>query len=244
VGNFWACLIGPNLDPGMFGDNIAFGAKIEATFNTDPKGFPTKVIDECVPRLRGLGAKALTLNGPDDYREALDTYAKAIDALGEGAKDWAEHAKTRIPEREADTRVEKAATAFHSAAPGKAGSDAIAYERFLRCVVPDIDKLKDEQALLQKLFESCKNPDFVQHARFECSKLAEGSDTKEDKHYKDAWKKFAPDDRDATAFSDCFRKGRKGAKKDDMAGFGKAWVGYMEAGGAVRKIGAAALKND
>jgi hypothetical protein len=244
VGNFWACLIGPNLDPGMFGDNIAFGGKIEATFNSDPKDYPGKVLDTCVPRLAGLGKKAAELDGPSDYREALEAYGKALDALADGAKDWAEHAKTRIPEREADQAVEKAATAFHEAAPGKAGADAIGYERFMRCAVPDIDKLKDEQALLQHLFEECKKPDFVQHARFECSKLAAGTDTKEDKHFKDAQKKFQADDRDASAWADCFRKGRKGAKRDDMAVFGKAYVGYMEAGGNVRKIGAAALKND
>jgi len=244
VGAFWACLVGPNLDPGMFQDNLKFGEKVDQQFFQDPKNFPDKVIDDCVPRLKGLGDKARSLDRPSGYDEALDKYAKSLDELAVGAKDWAEGAKKRLPEREADKRVEQAGTAFHSAAPGKAGADAIAYERFLRCAVPDIGKVKDEQGLLEKLFEECKKPDYVQHVRFECSKLAAGSETKEDKNYKEAWKKFAPDDRDIQAFADCFKKGRKGAKRDDMAALGKAWKDYMDASGEVRKLGAANLKED
>ncbi len=202
-------------------------------------------MDDCIPRLNGLGSKAKGLDAPADYSDALASYAKSLDGLADGLKDWAEHAKTRLPEREADKRVEQAGTAFHSAAPDKAGADAIGYDRFLRCAVPNLDKMKDEQELLQHLFDECKKPEFVQKARFECSKLAGQTEvTKEDKNYKASWKKFAPDDRDIQAFSDCFRKGRKGAKTDDMATFGKAWKDYLEAASTVKKIGAEKLKDD
>ncbi len=245
VGAFWACLVGPNTDPGMFADNLALGQKIDSMFAVDPKNFPDKVLDDCIPRLKGIGDKAKSLDRPSGYDDALDKYAKSLDGLADGAKEWAEGAKKSLPEREADKRVESAGTAFHSAPPGKAGGDAIAYDRFLRCAVPDLDKVKDEQALLERLFEECKKPDYVQKVRFECSKLAAPAEgAKEDKNYKESWKKFAPDDRDVSAFSDCFKKGRKGAKRDDMAALGKAWKDYMDASGEVRKLGAANLKDD
>jgi hypothetical protein len=243
VGQFWACLIGPNLDPGIFPDNLALGGKIEGGFQTDPKGFPDKVLDTCIPKLKGLDAKATGLTSPPEYTDALAKYGKSLPALADGIKDWAEHAKTRIPEREADAAVEKAGTAFHGV-EGKPAPEAIAYARFLRCAVPDLDKVKDEQALLQRLFDDCKKPEFVQKARFECSKVAASTDGKDDKQFRGVLKKFGPDDRDVTAFSDCFRKGRKGAKRDAMAAFAKAWAAYLEAGSAVKKIGAANLKND
>jgi hypothetical protein len=244
VGAFWSCIFGPHQDPGAFQSNIELGQKLEAMFNGDPKNFPDKINDECIPRLKGVGVKAQEIPGPSDYTESVQAYAKAVDELAPALKDWADGAKTRIPEREADQRVEKAGNEFHSAPPGKASADAIAYDRFMRCALPDLDKIKDGQGLVERLFEECKKPDFVQKARMECSKQAAGSDTREDKNYKETWKKFAPDDRDVSAWSDCFRKGRKAAKKDDQAAFGKAWVNWMEAGGAVRKIGAANLKND
>jgi hypothetical protein len=56
-------------------------------------------------------------------------------------------------------------------------------------------------------------------------------------------KKLAADDRELSAFDDCMRKGRKGKRRDDLADVGRAWVDFMEAGRAVRKIGKEALKD-
>jgi hypothetical protein len=249
VGPFWICLLGPNVDPGLFPDNNALGQRIEASFAGDPLHFPDKVIDDCVPKLKGAGDKGAGLEAPDDYREALSKYGKAVDGLGGAIGEWASHAKQRGVEKEAENKINAAANAFH-AAEAKPTPEAIAYERVLRCTFADIDKVVDEQALLQRLFEECKKPEFVERVRSECSKAATpapaipGVAVKEDKAFKEAFKKFGADDRDLSAWADCFKKGRKGEKRDTMLPFGRAWATYMEASREVRKIGAAALKDD
>ncbi len=242
VAPFWVCLLGPNVDPGLFPDNLALGQRVEAAFAGDPLHYPEKVMDECVPKLKGVGDEAAALDAPADYHDALRDYGKAVDGLAV-IGEWAQHAKTRGVEREATNKINAAGTAFH-AVDGKPSPEAISYDRFLRCVFPDLDKMADEQPMLEKLFEECKKPEFVSHLRDDCGKAMAASDGKEDKNFKDSLKKFGADDRDLSALADCFKKGRKGEKRDEMAPFGKAWADYMKAGGAVRKIGKDALKED
>src|SRR5689334_2825371 len=42
VGKFWACILGPNVDPGMFPSNIALSQRIEGAFGADLKSYPSK----------------------------------------------------------------------------------------------------------------------------------------------------------------------------------------------------------
>src|SRR5947208_2913979 len=37
VGKFWACILGPNIDAGLFQDNLAFAARVTSQFGTEPK---------------------------------------------------------------------------------------------------------------------------------------------------------------------------------------------------------------
>jgi hypothetical protein len=92
------------------------------------------------------------------------------------------------------------------------------------------------------LFNSCKDPAFVDTALNTCSKVADDKSEKADGRFKSSLKKFGADDRDLQAWDDCFRKARKGEKQDSLATFGKAWVDYIQAGGKVREIGAGFLK--
>jgi hypothetical protein len=241
---FWACVFGMNIDPGMFADTKALGGRVEGMFAGDPLNYPDKLVEDCVPKLEKATSRAKALDPLPDYAEALAAYQKSLPPLGEGLTSFAESAKKRGPERELAKKVQNAITAFHSA-EGAPPPEAIGYERFLRCAVPDLDKLKDGQALVERLFESCKKPEFMENVRATCGRHITGAvETKVDAKYKASLKRFGPDDRDASAWEDCFKKARKGQKQDDLEPFGKAWVAYMDAGGKVRKIGAAKLKDD
>src|SRR5262245_55778328 len=50
VGKFWACLLGPNVDVGMFQDNLVLSQKITSQFGIDPKNYPSKVREDCTPK--------------------------------------------------------------------------------------------------------------------------------------------------------------------------------------------------
>jgi hypothetical protein len=241
VNAFWTCLLGSNADPGSFADNLALGQRIEGQFAADPLEYPDKLLNDCVPKLRDAGSQAERLQSPDEYDDALIAYNKTIPGLDRGIREWAERAKSRGAQRDAEKKVTTAANAFHSVA-GDAPPEAVAYDRFLRCAIPSFDRLADGQALVENLFNSCKDPLFLDKVFNTCSRVAGSKSEKADARFKSSLKKFGTDDRDIQAWDDCFRKGRKGAKQDDMETFGKAWVDYLQASGKVREIGASFLK--
>lgn len=241
MGAFWTCVLGSNADPGSFNDNLALGGRIEGQFAADPLEYPDKVINDCIPKLQDASTAAGRLHGPDDYDDALATYNKSIPELDKGIREWAERAKSRGAQRDAEKKITAAGNAFHSVA-GDAPPEAVAYDRFLRCAFSNLDRFADGQALVENLFNSCKDPAFVDKMLNTCSKVAGAKGEKADARFKGSLKKFGEDDRDMQAWDDCFRKARKGAKQDDLATFGKAWVDYLQAGGKVREVGAGVLK--
>src|SRR5262249_55228119 len=141
-------------------------------------------------------------------------------------------------------RMNSAGTAWHSFEVGKPANEVAAFDHFLHCAVPTVDSMKDGQALVEFLFNSCKKPEFVEKLNAECGKeLLNDSPAGPTKGFAGTQKKMGGDDRDLSAFDDCMRKGRKGKRRDDLAEVGKAWVAWQEAGHEVRKIGKEALKD-
>ena len=45
LGEFWACLLGPNVDVATFPDNLALSMRITSQFGVDAKNYPSKVED-------------------------------------------------------------------------------------------------------------------------------------------------------------------------------------------------------
>jgi hypothetical protein len=139
--------------------------------------------------------------------------------------------------------VAEVGAAWHAFEGGKPSNDVAAYDRFLHCAIPGVDKMKDGQAVVEYLFNQCKNQAYVERIDSECGKEATANPPGEPtKGMKEALKKLQADDRELSAFDDCLRKARKGKKRDDLAGVGKAWVAYVEAGHDVKKLGQEALK--
>jgi hypothetical protein len=243
VGKFWSCVLGPNVDPGMFPDNLALSARITSQFGVDAKNYPSKVREECTPKAVDAAHKVEGLSAPAEYATALKKYATALKELSSSFDAWSKIAPAQVQEMEMGKKVSSAGTAWHSFEGGKPTPEVITFDRFLHCAAPTVDTMKDGQALVEFLFAQCKKPEYVQKLNDECGKelLAEspGAPTK---NWNAAIKKLGADDRDLSAFDDCMRKGRKGKRRDDLADVGKAWVGWQEAGRDVRQIGKEALK--
>ncbi len=243
VGKSWACVFGPNVDPGTFPNNLALSMRLDAAFNTDPKNYPTKVREDCTPKAIDARHKVEAITAPAEYQAPLKKYATSLSDLAPAFDDWAKIAPSHMEERLVGNKVKTDGDAWHAFAGGKPGADVIAYDRFLHCAVAGVDKLKDGQALVELLFKQCKDPKFLEHLSKECSKevTAEGVPQPPTPGFKTALGKFAGDDRELSAFGDCLKKSRISKKSDDAEGIGRAWIAHMEAGRAVREVGKAAL---
>jgi hypothetical protein len=154
-------------------------------------------------------------------------------------------APAQVQEMEIGKKVGTFGAAWHAFEGGKPGNDVIAFDRFLHCAVPGVDTMKDGQALVEYLFNQCKNPAYIARVQDECGKeLLADPPGQPTKSWQSALKKMQADDRELSAFDDCLRKGRKGKRRDDLADVGKTWFEFTQAGRDIRKIGKEALKDE
>jgi hypothetical protein len=245
VGKFWQCILGPNVDVGMFPDNLALSQKITSQFGVDAKNYPQRVREECTPKAIDAKHKVEAMQGPDAYKPELTKYATGLQQLAAAFDAWSMIAPAQVAEMEQGKKVGTFGAAWHAYASGKPSNDVLAYDAFYRCAVPGIEKMKDGQAVVEFLFKSCKDEKYVTHLNGDCGKIIlQDNPPQAAKDFQKVIGKMAADDRELSAFDDCMRKGRKGKRRDDLADVGKAWVDFMEAGHAIRKIGKEALKSD
>jgi hypothetical protein len=243
VGKFWACLFGPGVDPGTFPNNLALSQRLDSAFAVDPKNYPTKVREDCTPKANDAKHSVESISAPPEYSEALKEYGKSLDGLVAAFDSWAKVAPSHIAEKLVGQKVDTDGNAWHQFQGGKPTPDVIAFDRFLHCAVPTVDKMKASQEVLEFLFKSCKDPKYLEKLQNECGKevTAEGVVQMPTPGFKATVAKLQSDDRDLSAFDDCLRKSRKLKRSDDAGDVGRAWVTYMEAGRKVREIGKQAL---
>jgi hypothetical protein len=239
VGKFWACLFGPGVDPGTFPNNLALAQRVEVAFSADPKSFPNKVREDCTPKAIDARHKVETLSAPAEYEPAFKKYEDSLTALSGAFDDWAKLAPSHMQERLMGQKVNSDGTAWHAYAGGKPAADVIAYDRFLHCAIPTVDKMKDGQAVVEYLYNQCKDPKYLAKVSTQCGKevTTEGVPQAPTPGFKSTVGRLAGDDRELSAFDHCLHKSRAAKRTDDSEAIGRAWMAYMEAGRAVREIG-------
>lgn len=250
VGAFWKCLFGKEGDGRRFNSPEALNMQIETALYSDPKTFPEKVNNECVPKLLKASKGVTEVDPLPEYQAAVDTYAKTLAGLANTLQVWAEGAPKRVETKLREQKVAKAGSAWSTTAnPNKADSEAWQYDKFLHCAVPEIDKLKDSQALLEFLATKCvqrKGQDvdtaYLAKLRDTCIPEAQEAPAKQPPTFKGTFNKYGADyERMEPAFNSCFRKMNKDAKKDDLVQFDQAWVDWINGSSGVRGVGLHAM---
>jgi hypothetical protein len=118
----------------------------------------------------------------------------------------------------------------------------------MHCAVPGLAKMKDTQAMLEYLADTCYKKDpvaFMDRVRKECGPILANVDPKAKPSgtWKLSGQKFYEQDaRQLQAWESCGRKSRKGKKAEDLATFLVALGDYMEARTGVVKV-ARAIKD-
>jgi hypothetical protein len=118
----------------------------------------------------------------------------------------------------------------------------VAFEKFMVCAIPDLDKKKDIQAVLEFLADVCKKDPvpFMTKVRNDCGALVQKVDKDAkpapSKTFKANTKKFYEEQqRQLQAWEWCGKKSRKGKKVLDLEAFLLATGDYMEARNEVVK---------
>jgi hypothetical protein len=252
VGAFWICLFGKDGDGRRFNSPEALNANLESKLFGDPKTFPEKVNSDCIPKALKASKGAKDLNPPAEYDEVLDKYSKVLAALANTLQVWSEGAPKRVEVQEREAKIKTAGETWSTTANvNKADPMAWQYDKFLHCAVPEIDKFKDSQELLEFIASKCiqnksKGQEvdvaFLTKLRDTCIPESQEAPAKAPATFKGTFNKHAADyDRLSQAWGSCFRKMKKESKKDDLAQFDQAWADWINGSSAVREVAVRSL---
>jgi hypothetical protein len=175
---------------------------------------------------------SLSSETPDDLKEALEKYLATLPRLQTGLESYAEKVKGRSAVKDVDATIQEVGGGFSA----DVSVESVAFEKFLVCAIPDLDKKKDIQGVLEFLASTCKTDavKFMTRVREECGPLVQNlnKDAKPvpSKTFKANTKKFYEEDqRQLQAWEYCAKHSRKGKKVLDLEDFLNASGDYMEA---------------
>jgi hypothetical protein len=234
MGAFWNCAMSSEVDVGMFNSADQIQQRIESAYFTQQKTYSEHLTTECVPKLEGAkSAMAAVPDLPDALKPSLDKYLATLPKMQAGLESYAEKLKSRGAVKDVDGAIQEVGGGF-TADPT---AESVAFEKFLVCAVPDLEKKKDVQALLENLADTCKKDavTFMTKVRTDCGSLVTGVDKDSkpspDKSFKAIAKKFVEEDnsRLLQAWEFCGKRSRKGKKQLDLEDFLLASSDYMEA---------------
>ena len=91
-----------------------------------------------------------------------------------GLESYAEKLKTRGAVKDVDQSIQEVGGAFSA----DVTPESVAFEKFLVCAIPDLDKKKDIQGVLEFLAEDCKKDPvpFMTKVRTDCGSLVQNVD--------------------------------------------------------------------
>jgi hypothetical protein len=233
MGAFWSCAFGSDIDVGMLSSASQIQQKIEGAYFTQQKTFSDHLTTECVPKLERARSTMGALVGdmPPDLKPSLEKYVGALPRMQTGIEVYAEKIKGRGAVKDVDQSIQEVGGAFSP----EATAESVAFEKFLVCAIPDLDKKKDVQGLLEFLAETCKGNavEFMTGVREKCGPLVQNVDkdakATPSKTFKVNTKKlYEEDQRQLQAWEYCAKRSRKGKKQLDLEDFLTAAGDYME----------------
>lgn len=240
MGAFWNCVTSSEVDVGMFQGADQIQQRIESAYFTQQKTFSEHLTTECVPKIERARAAMASLIGelPPEMKEAGDKYAASLPKLQAGIETYAERIKGRGALKDVDQSIQEVGTAFTA----DVSVESAAFEKFMVCAIPELDKKKDIQAVLEYLATTCKTDavPFMTRVREHCGPLVQNlnKDGKPEpsKTFKANVKKFVEEDqRQLQAWEYCAKRSRKGKKVLDLEEFLTASGDYIDSRSEVVK---------
>jgi hypothetical protein len=236
MGPFWNCVMGSEVDVGMFNSGDQIQQRIESAYFTQQKTYSDHLTTECIPKLEGARGAigGLASDFPAELKPPLEKYIGALPRMQSGLETYAEKLKTRGATKDVDQSIQEVGGAFSA----DVTPESVAFEKFMVCAIPDLDKKKDIQGVLEYLADVCKKDPvpFMTKVRNDCGSLVQNVDKNAkpapSKTFKANTKKFTDEDqRQLQAWEYCGKRSRKGKKQLDLEAFLTAASDYMEARG-------------
>jgi len=155
-----------------------------------------------------------------------------------GIESYAEKVKGRGAVKDVDQSIQEIGGAFSA----EVTPESVAFEKFMVCAIPELDKKKDIQGVLEYLADICKKDPvkFMTGVREKCGALVQNVNKEgkpePSKTFKANTKKFIEEDqRQLQAWEYCAKRSRKGKKVLDLEEFLTASGDYIDSRAEVVK---------
>jgi hypothetical protein len=233
MGAFWNCVTSSEIEIDNIPGADQIQQRIESAYFTQQKTFSEHLSTECVPKIeRARSAlSSMASDIPAELKEPFDKYVASLPKMQSGIESYAEKIKGRGATKDVDQSIQEVGGAFSA----EVTPESVAFEKFLVCAIPGLDKKKDIQGVLEYLAETCKKDPvpFMTGVREKCGALVQkvNKDAKPEpsKTFKANAKKFFEEDqRQLQAWEYCAKRSRKGKKVLDLEDFLTATGDYME----------------
>ena len=172
MGAFWNCVISSEVDVGMFSSARSDPAAHRERLLHAAEDVLRAPVDRVRAQDRG-GAQAVGGWRPNAgrLRPPLDKYVAALPKMQAGLETYAEKLKGRGATKDVDGRSRRSA----AASPPSPPPESVAFEKFMVCAIPDLDKKKDIQGVLEFLADVCKKDPvpFMASVREKCGPLVQ-----------------------------------------------------------------------
>jgi hypothetical protein len=178
VGAFWRCLAAADVDVDRLANGQQVRRLVESAHDREGGAARARIETTCVPMLtrarRSLAALAASPPGAKAYESALARLEPVLGAYAERMRGW-EGGGDRADDGDHDDDRDEPDIAAYARAWSAAGTsptrEALAYDAFLACVVPEVDQIPSAEALAERLSNDCFRGDlgaFVRRARDRC----------------------------------------------------------------------------
>ncbi|HEY3353803.1 MAG TPA: hypothetical protein VGQ83_11185 [Polyangia bacterium] len=246
-GDFWQCFYRDTTKQAFaLQSNLVLYEKISKAFEANRKGYKTFVEDKCIPKIKEVPRRVSGLNPPSEYTAALEKYTKSSMKVEQATLKISEELGRLYEDIARDKKILAAADEWHKGyAPKDATKEAIVYDHFLRCAVPNYDVLKNGDELVAELQKQLKAATaYVNRLRTECYKLLDAPPAKPTPKYVEGFKKIGEeeDPRDIRAFKDFFKRANRTRESEILEPVGKVWLDYKDGRDEVLKVAAKVLQ--
>ena len=249
-GEFWQCFYRDSTKQAFaLPSNLVLNEKLTKAYEANRKGFKTHVEEKCIPKLKEVARRIGSLTPPPAYSQALERYTKSSVQVERVADTIADELGRLYEAGSKDKKLLAAADEWHKGydpRDKRMPKEAIAYDHFLRCAIPNFDTLKNGDEVAAELRKHYKVPvDYVTRLRSECMKSLDSPPAKVTANYLDGYKKFEgehEEPRDTRALKDFFRRANVQQQTKILEPVGKAWLEYKEGRDEVLKVAAKFLQ--
>ena len=162
MGAFWTCLMGTDTDVGMFQNADQIQQRVESAYFTQQKTYSDHLTTECVPKLEGARGSLSGLAERDAGRRSAAAREVRRGAAQDAGGPGELRGEAEVARRDQGRRRQHSGgrRRVHRPMPT---AESVAFEKFMVCAIPDLDKKKDIQGVLEFLAETCKKDPVAVH---------------------------------------------------------------------------------